>query len=306
MLLSRALSPHMFAFTNIQLQMRGGIPFVAPTRELDPFYTVGIIRSLGLWTMSITDTFITNHRDPPFRGSIPAQGNAEMIADFEIYHPLVKRYPNVVGFLRAEPIWNWRSNRVTGLSGFDFRLYSGIRVAFAKPALGNIVNQVRKDSHTAPNNTKDAPDAAPGASPPPVPGPGQPISNADTLKVASKEDRKPSLMRKLIALAKGPDNAGSAQAPITMIQNSANPFGPMIPILTQPPSPVVEADKNANSDLRKQLENENVIAELEAAPVVHSQPLFTNGLTIDKQIGVSTVPFKATYLTMPELLSTAN
>jgi hypothetical protein len=141
MLLSRALSPHMFAFTNIQMQMRGGTAFVAPTRELDPFYTVGIIRSLGLWTMSITDTFITNFRDPPFRGSIPAQGNDEMIADFEIYRPLIKRYSNVVGFLRAEPIWNWHSNRVAGLSGFDFRLYSGIRVNFVKPALGNIINQ---------------------------------------------------------------------------------------------------------------------------------------------------------------------
>jgi len=259
MLLSRSLTPHTFGFINIQMQMRGGNAFVAPTRELDPFYTVGILRSLGATTLSVTDTFITNFRDPTFSHSVPAHGNDEMIADIELFRPIVKRYPNVVGFIRAEPIWNWHSNRTAGLSGFDFRLYSGIRIAFAKPAVGSIMNQMRKEFKNPPSNgVQDVP------TPSGAPSTGQPVPNSslpssDTTKVAFSEEesfanlrpalaneaikrkpaRKTSLLEKFKSLARQDDSV-SAQSPIMMIQNPMDPFGPQIP--TWAPTLYSEAD----------------------------------------------------------------
>ena len=162
MLVTRSLTPKTYGFVNLQLQMRGGTPFVAPTREIDPFYTVGILRSLGVWTLTVTDTFLTNFRDPPFHNSVPNHGNVEMIADIELYRPILRRYPNLVGFVRAEPIWNWRSAGTPGLSGFDFRCYSGVRLSLSKPAIGGLVDSLRQelkqkkpdiDPNIAPQNT---------------------------------------------------------------------------------------------------------------------------------------------------------
>jgi hypothetical protein len=76
-----------------------------------------------------------------------------MISDIEIYHPLFKHHPSLVGFMRAEPIWNWRSNRAVGLSGFDFRLYTGIRLQASKTSLGSNMDQLRKQL-TAPEATQ--------------------------------------------------------------------------------------------------------------------------------------------------------
>jgi hypothetical protein len=44
-----------------------------------------------------------------------------MIADFEVNHPLTKKFPALLAFMRAEPIWNWDSDKYPGLSGFNFR-----------------------------------------------------------------------------------------------------------------------------------------------------------------------------------------
>jgi hypothetical protein len=149
--------PDTVLFGNVQLQMRGAEYFVAPTREIDPFYTLGAVYRKGQWVFSATDTFITNFRSPPFHGSIPPQGNVSMIADFELSHPLSKRIPGTVGFLRAEPIWNWKSNNVPGLSGFDFRFFSGIRIAFGKPSYAAAINKLREqllESESEPAGSK--------------------------------------------------------------------------------------------------------------------------------------------------------
>jgi hypothetical protein len=136
--------PDTVLFGNMQLQLRGREYFVAPTREIDPFYTVGAVYRKGQWVFSATDTFITNFRSPPFHNSVPRQGNVSMIADFELSHPISKKLPGVVGFLRAEPIWNWRSNNTPGLSGFDFRFFSGLRLAFGKPSYVAAINKLRE------------------------------------------------------------------------------------------------------------------------------------------------------------------
>jgi hypothetical protein len=257
MLLSRSLTPHTYGFINLQMQMRGGEAFVAPTRELDPFYTVGILRSFGRTTLSVTDTFITNFRDPTFANSVPAHGNDEMIADIELFRPIVKRYPNVVGFVRAEPIWNWHSDRTAGLSGFDFRLYSGIRIAFAKPAVGSIMNQVRKEFKTPPPSPQESPTSPDAPATGPMPNSALPSSDSATIALSEEESfaqlrpalanesikikpsHKLTLFEKFKALAHQDDSV-SGRSPIMMIQNPMDPFGPQIP--TWAPSDYTEAD----------------------------------------------------------------
>jgi hypothetical protein len=195
MLITRVLTPKTVMFVNIQMQMRGGDAFVAPTREIDPFYTVGFLRSFGLWTLSISDTFITDYRSPAFHHSVPKQSNAEMISDIEIYHPLWKKHPGVVAFVRAEPIWNWASNRAVGLSGFDFRLYSGLRLQVSKPPLTGMISQMRKElkvtdpnapSNAAPPSSDPSNPAPPNSSPssPSTPAPSTPAPNNSTTPVS--------------------------------------------------------------------------------------------------------------------------
>jgi hypothetical protein len=175
----RKLIGNTTLFTTLQMQLRGGHAFAAPTREIDPFYTLGLFRSWGNWVFSATETFITDFRDPPFRGSVPNHGNVESISDFELYHPLFKHHPSLVGFIRAEPIWNWRSDKAVGLSGFDFRLYSGIRLQASKTALGGTMDTLRKqlkDNEDAPNGQQQQTPPAPGTNPTPTtPVPTMPV-----------------------------------------------------------------------------------------------------------------------------------
>jgi hypothetical protein len=142
--LTHVLRPDAVVFANVQLQMRGREYFVAPTRELDPFYSVGAVYRRGQWTFSVADTFVTNFRSPPFHGSIPPQSNMAMIADFEVARTINRRIPGLQAFLRAEPIWNFASQRTPGLSGYDFRLFSGLRLSFGKPSLASAVTTLRQ------------------------------------------------------------------------------------------------------------------------------------------------------------------
>jgi hypothetical protein len=171
-LITRVLTPHSVIFLNFQLQMRGRNYFVCPTRELDPFYTIGVVYNKGMWQFSAVDTYITNFRDPPFTGSIPQHGNVAMIADFEIARQISRKLPNVVAFLRAEPIFNWHSGGTPGISGFDFRLYSGIRFTLVKPSYASTMNQLKKELQTSsalpntPGQISSAPnDPASGSTP---------------------------------------------------------------------------------------------------------------------------------------------
>jgi hypothetical protein len=136
--------PRTYLFGSLLLQMRGREYFAAPTRELDPFYTIGGIYQRGAWTFLATDTFVTNFRSPPFRGSIPRQGNATMIADFEVSHPVVRKIPGLVAFVRVEPVWNWSSHKQTGLSGFDIRVFGGLRLAVNKQSYLSSIERLRQ------------------------------------------------------------------------------------------------------------------------------------------------------------------
>jgi len=175
---THVFTPRCIGFANIQLQMRSKNIFEGATREIDPFYTVGMLYRWKQWTFSATDTFVTNYRNS---NAIPPQGNLAMIADFEVNRPLSKKLPGVVGFIRAEPIWNWESNQLPGISGFDFRLFSGIRIAVSKPSYYADFSKLRQqiqgaDGGSKPNTQKQtapANQSTPGSSSSPSSGSGQ-------------------------------------------------------------------------------------------------------------------------------------
>ncbi len=168
MTLTRFVGTHGVLFFNSILQLRGGQPFVAPTREIDPFYTLGFVYTKGQWMFSNVGTLVTNFRHPPFNDSIPPVSNNSIIYDFEISHP-VPKMPYLVSFIRAEPIWNWHSHNYPGISGFDFRLFGGIRLTLAKPAYHTSIESLKqqlKELNLGPAGSP--PSVAPVQSPSPL------------------------------------------------------------------------------------------------------------------------------------------
>jgi len=141
--LTRFVSPRLIVYANLLLQMRGQYYFVAPTREIDPFYTIGSLYTRGSWMFTAVGTLVTNFRHPPFNDAIPNQSNNSIVCDFEVSHPIPK-LPNLVGFIRAEPIFNWNGNGVQGISGMDFRLFGGVRMTLAKPTYNASIDKLKQ------------------------------------------------------------------------------------------------------------------------------------------------------------------
>lgn len=142
--ITHVVNPNHIFFGSTLLQLRGREYFAAPTREIDPFYTIGYVYRRGKWTFVANDTLVTNFRSPPFHGSIPRQGNVTMIADLELSRPVINKFPALVAFVRAEPIWNWSSHKAPGLSGFDFRLFTGLRLSLNKPTYFGAIEKLRE------------------------------------------------------------------------------------------------------------------------------------------------------------------
>lgn len=136
-----SLRPETIIFSSCTLQLRGHKYFQAPTREIDPFYNVGCLYRKGNWVFSASTTFVQNFRNQ-FNSN--AKNNYAFISDFEIARPIIKKLPNIQAFVRAEPVWNFHSNSVPGLSGMDFRLFGGLRAAVSKPSLYGATESIRK------------------------------------------------------------------------------------------------------------------------------------------------------------------
>lgn len=134
------VNPKMILFASTLLQMRGREYFCGPNREIDPFYTIGCLLRRGQWNFIATHTYVTNFRN---KNAIPPISNQLMISDFELSRPVSKKVPGVMAFIRAEPVWNWGAHGAPGLSGFDFRLFGGIRIVFNKPALNESIDKLR-------------------------------------------------------------------------------------------------------------------------------------------------------------------
>lgn len=145
--LTHSFTPNAIGFFNSQLQMRSQSLFEGPTREIDPFYTVGLVLRRGVWSLTSTGTLVNNFRN---RNAVPPISNNAIICDFELARPLSrKRLPGVDVFVRAEPIWNWGAHGAPGLSGFDFRLFSGLRLTVAKPSIYPQMEYLRKQLREA-------------------------------------------------------------------------------------------------------------------------------------------------------------
>ena len=140
--LSYIANPRTVLFVNALLQMRGKKYFQAPTKELDPFYTWGLLHTRGGWTFAASSTFVQNFREPFGHNATIPITNYAFISDFEIARRLFRNVPGLQAFVRAEPIFNFHSHEHPGLAGTDFRLFYGLRMAVAKPALTNTINNI--------------------------------------------------------------------------------------------------------------------------------------------------------------------
>jgi hypothetical protein len=216
--LSYIVNPKTVAFANALLQMRGKKYFQGPTKELDPFYTLGLLHTRGGWTFALSSTFVQNFREIFGPNATIRQDNFAIISDFEVARRLFRTVPGLQAFVRAEPIFNFHSKQAPGLSGVDFRLFYGLRFAVAKPALtasiNNIIEQLRNQENDPP------PGGKPSASLPPqvMAGLQQQIHGAmdgttgdtDAVKVASATEE--SMAADSIANAEGEASAGPADA----------------------------------------------------------------------------------------------
>ena len=145
MTLSHQISNRHSVYASALMQLRSQELFLGAKREIDPFYTIGYYYNHFPWYFSFTSTLITNFREPHFRYSVPHHGNVSDISDFEIGRGvLTKKFTGLQAFVRAEPVFNWRSADKPGLSGFDFRLYSGLRLTVQKQSYLAMVNQIKK------------------------------------------------------------------------------------------------------------------------------------------------------------------
>lgn len=141
---SYVLTPRIVLFTNALLQMRGNRVFKAPTKEIDPFYTWGALYQRNGWTFSASTTFVQNFREPFRSNATIPRNNYSFICDFEISRRIIKELPGLQAFVRAEPIYNFHSHNRPGLAGMDFRMFFGMRMALAKPALTSALEQLRQ------------------------------------------------------------------------------------------------------------------------------------------------------------------
>lgn len=223
---TRVFTPRCIGFANIQMQMRGAYPFNGPSREIDPFYTLGVLYRWKQWTFSATDTFVTNYRGS---NAIPPQGNVAMIADFEVNRPIHKKLPGVVAFVRAEPIWNWSSHAFPGLSGFDFRLFSGIRMSVSKPSYSADFNKLREqiqgnDSGYPTKTNKQTAPSTPSGSGSGTPGSGNGSGSGNQNDPNTGSDTPPGTLLPLPPSSQKPEADGSANGGISNATDSGPSF----------------------------------------------------------------------------------
>ncbi len=123
--------PPLFSnvFGSVILQMHSKKFFQGATQEIDPAYSIGFDKPFGDYTLSVTDTLITNFRDPPFHTG--NHGNVQMITAAEV-NKSINSF--VQGFMRLESVWNWDSGGAAGNSGYDCRTIAGIRLSVDKEA----------------------------------------------------------------------------------------------------------------------------------------------------------------------------
>lgn len=100
-------------------------------QEADQFYSVGAIRRKGLWVFSADSTLVTNFGVRRLRGG---PNNQNIILTFEADRQISRKLP-LVAFLRVQPIFNTGANQAVGFAGTNVRVFGGLRLDIAKPAI---------------------------------------------------------------------------------------------------------------------------------------------------------------------------
>jgi hypothetical protein len=152
-------TPNFTTYINSLLQYRQKHFVDGPGRELDPFHTVGLQWQRGRWTFLASGTFLQNFRQPFGGNAILPNNNYSVVCDFEIDHQISPQIPGLQAIIRAEPVYNFHGHATPGIAGMDFRLYYGVRLTAAKPAINDTVRQLRKryrqqtpDQESSPDN----------------------------------------------------------------------------------------------------------------------------------------------------------
>lgn len=146
---SYVLSPTWVTYASAILQLRGRKPFQAPTREIDPFYTVGSVYQRRGWVFLASGTFFQSFREPFRQNAVINKDSYSIILDFEISRRVLPSIPGLQAFVRAEPIYNFHSNGTPGLAGMDFRMFYGLRMSAVKKPISSVINQIREDLEDA-------------------------------------------------------------------------------------------------------------------------------------------------------------
>jgi len=111
-------------------QLRFRDPF-SNFQEGDQFYSLGGIWRKGPWSFLGDSTLVTNFGNSNLRGG---PNNQVIILTGEVGRRIHPRLP-VTAFVRAEPIFNMGANTTPGFSGFNFRIFGGIRAEVSKPPI---------------------------------------------------------------------------------------------------------------------------------------------------------------------------
>lgn len=100
-------------------------------QEIDQFYSVGTVYRKRPWIFLADTTFVVNTGRRKLRGG---NDNELVVITLEAGRAISSRLP-VVAFVRAEPIFNIGANSSPGFAGFNFRIFGGLRMEVAKPAI---------------------------------------------------------------------------------------------------------------------------------------------------------------------------
>lgn len=100
-------------------------------QEGDQFYTLGGIYRKNLWALSANTTLVSNFGVPSLRGGA---NNQMIIMTVEADRQISRKIP-IIAFVRVQPIFNMGANQSPGFAGVNFRVYGGLRMDIAKPAL---------------------------------------------------------------------------------------------------------------------------------------------------------------------------
>lgn len=112
------------------------------TREIDPFFNARILHARGRWLFQGGVTLALDF--PTYTGAKPKLKTGALIGTIDISRQ-VPHIPNLQCFIQGQPIWSFSDKGVPGYTGFNFRLFSGVRMIFDRPPATSAVRRAWKN-----------------------------------------------------------------------------------------------------------------------------------------------------------------